>query len=98
MNKGELVAIVAEKSGITKKEAATAVETVFESISDALVKKDKVQMIGFGTFETRERAARTGRNPQTGQEIKIAASVIPAFKPGKALKEAVNAPKKGKKK
>ena len=98
MNKSQLVAKVAEKAGLTKKDAEKAVNGLFASVQEALVSGDKVQMIGFGTFETRERAARTGRNPQTGQEIKIAASVIPAFKPGKALKEAVNAPKKGKKK
>ena len=90
MNKTELVANVAEKAGLTKKDAEKAVNALFSSIEEALVKKDKVQMIGFGTFEVKERAARTGRNPQTGKEIEIPASLNPVFKAGKALKEAVN--------
>lgn len=100
MNKSELIAKVAEKSGITKKDAEKAVAGIFASIQEALVEGDKVQLIGFGTFEVRERAARMGRNPQSGEEIKIAAAKTPAFKPGKALKEAVNVKKaaKGKKK
>ena len=89
MNKTELVNEVAEKSGLTKKDAAKAVESVFEAIEGALAKGDKVTLIGFGNFEVRERAARKGRNPQTGKEIEIAASKVPAFKPGKALKDAV---------
>ena len=89
MNKTELVNAVAEQSGLTKKDAAKAVEAVFDSISGALTKGDKVQLIGFGNFEVRERAARTGRNPQTGEELKIEASKVPAFKAGKALKDAV---------
>lgn len=89
MNKTELVSAVAEKSEISKKDAAKAVDAVFASIEEALAKGDKVQLIGFGTFEVRERAARKGRNPQTGDEIEIPASKVPAFKPGKALKEAV---------
>ena len=94
MNKTELVANVAEKAGLTKKDAEKAVNALFSSIEEALVKKDKVQMIGFGTFEGKARAARTGRNPQTGDEIKIPASKNPVFKAGKALKEAVNKKKK----
>ena len=94
MNKTELVANVAEKAGLTKKDAEKAVNALFSSIEEALVKKDKVQMIGFGTFEVKARAARTGRNPQTGDEIKIPASKNSVFKAGKALKEAVNKKKK----
>ncbi|MCC3236658.1 HU family DNA-binding protein, partial [Pediococcus acidilactici] len=84
-NKAELVENVAKKTGLTKKDATAAVEAVFGSIQDDLKKGDKVQLIGFGTFEVRNRAARKGRNPQTGKEIEIAASKVPAFKPGKAL-------------
>ena len=76
--------------GLTKKDSEKALNSVIENISNALAKKDKVQLIGFGTFETRKRAARTGRNPQTGKELKIAASTVPAFKAGKALKDKVN--------
>ena len=90
MNKTELVANVAEKAGLTKKDAEKAVNALFSSVEEALVAQDKVQMIGFGTFEVKERAARTGRNPQTGKEIEIPASLNPVFKAGKALKEAVN--------
>ncbi|MUK89692.1 DNA-binding protein [Ornithinibacillus sp. L9] len=89
MNKTELVNAVAEKSELSKKDATKVVDAVFESISESLKNGDKVQLIGFGNFEVRERSARTGRNPQTGEEIQIAASKVPAFKPGKALKEAV---------
>ncbi|MDB8858456.1 HU family DNA-binding protein [Pediococcus acidilactici] len=88
-NKAELVENVAKKANLTKKDATAAVEAVFGSIQDDLKKGDKVQLIGFGTFEVRNRAARKGRNPQTGKEIEIAASKVPAFKPGKALKDAV---------
>ena len=90
MNKTELVANVAEKAGLTKKDAEKVVNALFSSIEEALVANDKVQMIGFGTFEVKERAARTGRNPQTGAEIAIPASKNPVFKAGKALKDAVN--------
>ena len=90
MNKTELVVAVAEKSALTKKDAAAAIDAVFASIGDALQAKQKVQLIGFGTFQTSERKARTGKNPQTGAVIKIAASTVPAFKAGKALKEKVN--------
>ncbi|RAS77271.1 HU family DNA-binding protein [Priestia endophytica] len=89
MNKTELVNAVATKSELTKQDAAKAVDALFKTISDTLSKEEKIQLIGFGTFEVRERAARTGRNPQTGEEMQIAASKVPAFKPGKELKEAV---------
>ncbi|AZB43344.1 MULTISPECIES: non-specific DNA-binding protein Hbs [Bacillaceae] len=89
MNKTELINAVAEASELSKKDATKAVESVFDTILDALKDGDKVQLIGFGNFEVRERAARKGRNPQTGEEIEIPASKVPAFKPGKALKDAV---------
>lgn len=89
MNRQELIASIAEKSGITKKDAETVLSATIASITEALKKGDKVQLVGFGTFEIRERAARTGRNPATGAEIKIAAAKTPAFKAGKALKDAV---------
>jgi DNA-binding protein HU-beta len=89
MNKTELINKVAELSELTKKDATKAVDAVFQSISDALQEGDKVQVIGFGNFEVRERAARKGRNPQTGEEIEISASKVPAFKPGKALKDVL---------
>ncbi|UII54644.1 HU family DNA-binding protein [Cytobacillus spongiae] len=89
MNKTELINAVAEASEISKKDATKAVDAVFETILNALKDGDKVQLIGFGNFEVRERAARKGRNPQTGEEIEISASKVPAFKPGKALKDAV---------
>ncbi len=91
MNKAELVAAVAEKTNFTKKDAEAAVNALIASIEEALVKGDKVQLIGFGTFETRERKARQGRNPRKPDEIiKIAASKASVFKAGKALKDAVN--------
>ena len=91
MNKAELVAAIAEKTEFTKKDAETALNAVIASIEEALVKGDKVQLIGFGTFETRERKARQGRNPRKpGEVIKIDASKAPVFKAGKALKDAVN--------
>jgi len=89
MNKTELIAKVAELTDFTKKDAQKAVEAVLEAITGALKAGENVQLIGFGNFEVRERAARKGRNPQTGKEINIAASKVPAFKPGKAFKEAV---------
>ncbi|AQS56662.1 MAG: HU family DNA-binding protein [Novibacillus thermophilus] len=89
MNKSELTAKVAEACNLTKKDASEAVDAVFDAITEALKAGEKVQLIGFGNFEVRERAARKGRNPQTGEEIDIAASKVPAFKPGKALKELV---------
>ncbi len=94
MNKADLVAKIASKAGMTKKDAEKAVNAFVASVQEALVKKDKVQLIGFGTFEVKERAARTGRNPQTGAPIKIAASKAPVFRVGKALKDAVNKKKK----
>ena len=89
-NKQELIAKVAESADLTKKDAEKAVNAVFASVSEFLAKGEKVQLIGFGTFETRERAAREGRNPQTNAVIKIEASKSPAFKAGKQLKELVN--------
>jgi DNA-binding protein HU-beta len=89
MNKTELVAKVAEKSNLTKKDAEKAISAVLSSIEEALSKGDKIQLVGFGTFEIRERAARKGRNPQTGEEINIAATRIPVFKAGKMLRDAV---------
>ena len=88
-NKQELIAKVAESADLTKKDAEKAVNAVFASVSEFHAKGEKVHLIGFGTFETRERAAREGRNPQTGDSIKIAATTVPAFKAGKALKDAV---------
>ncbi|MDQ0203436.1 MULTISPECIES: HU family DNA-binding protein [Pectinatus] len=90
MNKSELVASVAEQAGLTKKDAEKAVNAIFASVQDTLVKGEKVQIIGFGTFEVRARAARKGRNPQTGDTIEIPESKNPVFKAGKALKDAVN--------
>jgi len=89
LNKMELVAKVAEVAEVTKKDAEKAVNATFAAIEEALAAGDKVQLVGFGTFEVRDRAARIGRNPKTGDEIKIPATKVPAFKPGKALKERV---------
>lgn len=89
MNKSELVDLVAEKAEMTKKDSAKAVEAVLDSITEGLVRGDKVQLVGFGTFEVRSRKEREGRNPATGEKIKIKALKVPAFKPGKALKEKV---------
>lgn len=89
MNKTDLIEKVAERSEVSKKDAAKVVDVLFDSIKGALSSGDNVQLIGFGTFETRERSARKGRNPQTGQEINISASKVPAFKAGKTLKDAV---------
>lgn len=89
MNKTELIAAVAEKAGLSKKDADAAVAAVIDSIKESLAKGDKVQLIGFGTFEVRERAARTGLNPQTKETIQIAASKAPVFKAGKAFKDAL---------
>ncbi|MBN2907998.1 HU family DNA-binding protein [Polycladomyces sp. WAk] len=90
MNKSELVDRVAAATGKTKKESAQVVEAVLSTIAEALRNGEKVSLVGFGNFEVRERAARTGRNPQTGETIQIEASRVPAFRPGKQLKEAVN--------
>lgn len=90
MNKTQLIAAVAEKTGLTKVQAAKAVEAFTASVVDALKADDKVQVVGFGTFEAKKRPERIGRNPKTKAEIKIAASVAPAFKAGKAFKDALN--------
>ena len=90
MNKAELIAAIAAKTGETKKSAETTVNAMVDVITAALVKGDKVQLVGFGSFEVRKRAARKGRNPQTKEEIKIPASKAPVFKAGKALKDLVN--------
>lgn len=90
MNKTELVAAVAEKAALSKKDAEKAIAATIDAITGALTEGDKVQLVGFGTFEVREREARNGKNPRTGEIIKIAASKAPAFKAGKALKDAVN--------
>lgn len=88
-NKAELIEKVAAATELSKKDATAAVDAVFSAIQDALANGEKVQLIGFGNFEVRNRAERKGRNPQTNEEIIIPASKVPAFKPGKALKEAV---------
>lgn len=90
MNKTELVAAIAEKADISKKDAEGAVRAFTEVVTEELKKGEKIQLVGFGTFEVSERAARTGRNPQTGAEMKIPASKAPKFKAGKALKDEVN--------
>jgi DNA-binding protein HU-beta len=90
MNKSELINSVSEKSGLTKADTERAFKAFVETITDAMSKGDSISLIGFGTFLVRDRKARTGRNPRTGETIKIAASKIPAFKAGKALKDAVN--------
>ena len=90
MNKVDLVSAVAKQAELSKKDAGLAVEAVCDAISEALEKGDKVQLIGFGTFDVSERAAREGRNPRTGETMKIAASKAPRFKAGKALKDRVN--------
>lgn len=89
MNKTELVASIADKASITKKDAEKVLGAVLASVEEALAKNDKVQLVGFGTFEVRERSARSGRNPKTGEIIKIDAAKVPVFKAGKALKDAV---------
>ena len=94
MNKAELIAAVAEVAGLSKKDSEKAVNATFDSITSALEAGEKVSLVGFGAFDVKERAARMGRNPQTGAAIKIAASKAPVFKVGKALKDAVNKKKK----
>ncbi len=89
MNKTELVNAVAEKADFSKKDAEKAVAAVIESITDALTQGEKIQLVGFGTFEVRERAEKQGRNPRTGEAMTVPASKLPAFKAGKALKDAV---------
>ena len=90
MNKTDLINSVAEKAELTKADAGRALEAFFETVQKALKKGDDVSVVGFGTFTVRKRAARDARNPRTGETIKVAASMNPAFKPGKALKDAVN--------
>ena len=90
MNKTELVAAMAEKAELSKKDAESALKAFVDVVTDELKKGEKVQLVGFGTFAVKERAARTGRNPQTGKEITIAAAKVPSFRAGKALKDAVN--------
>ena len=90
MNKADLVDAIAEKSGLSKKDSEKALNSFIEVVSEELENNEKIQLVGFGTFEVRERAARTGRNPQTKEEIQIPASKAPAFKAGKALKDRVN--------
>lgn len=90
MNKSELVAAISTKTGDTKKNSEASLNAMIEVITEALVKEDKVQLVGFGSFEVRKRAARKGRNPQTKEEIKIPASKAPVFKAGKALKDSIN--------
>ena len=91
MNKTDLIAAVAEQASISKKDAEKAISAVISSITNAMAEGDKVQLVGFGTFEVSVRKAREGRNPQTKEVMKIAASKAPKFKPGKALKDTVNA-------
>ena len=90
MNKSELIDAIADNSGLSKADSGRALDAVISSVSGALKDNDQVTIVGFGTFLVRQRSARTGRNPQTGAEIQIAAANVPAFKPGKALKDAVN--------
>lgn len=91
MNKTELINAISEKSGLTKKDSELAFVAMLDAVTETLVSGDKVQIVGFGTFEVRERSARTGRDPRTNATIEIPASKAPAFKVGKALKDAVNA-------
>lgn len=89
MNKSDLINVVTEATELPKKDVTKTVDAVFEAIASALQSGDKVQLVGFGNFEVRERSARKGRNPQTGEEIEIPSSKVPAFKPGKALKDGI---------
>lgn len=98
MNKSELIDAVAAKTDLSKAAAGRAVEAVLDVIAETVAKHDAVSVIGFGTFEARKRAARNGKNPKTGEAIKIAATTVPAFKPGKAFKDKVASKKGGKKK
>ena len=91
MNKQELISVMSEKSELTKVDAEKALKAFIDVVTEEMKNKGKVQLVGFGTFETTERAARTGRNPQTGETIEIKASTAPKFKAGKALKDAINA-------
>ncbi|PRR77193.1 DNA-binding protein HU [Clostridium liquoris] len=90
MNKSELITSMAEKSKLTKKDAELALKAFIESVEETLEKGEKIQLVGFGTFETRNRAARIGRNPKTKEEITIPESTVPVFKPGKEFKDKVN--------
>ena len=90
MNKIELIAAVAEKADLSKKDAEAAINATVEAITEALSQQEKVQLVGFGSFEVKKRAARIGRNPKTKESIEIPASVVPVFKAGKALKDAVS--------
>lgn len=90
MNKSELVAAMAAKAGLTKKDAEAALKSFIDAITEELVKGEKVQVVGFGTFDVTERAAREGRNPQTGDKMQIPASKAPRFRAGKALKDSIN--------
>lgn len=90
MNKSELIDAIASAADLTKADAGRALDAVLDTVTNALKSGDQVTLVGFGTFLVKERAARTGRNPQTGKEIEIAASKVPSFKPGKAIKDAVN--------
>jgi DNA-binding protein HU-beta len=90
LNKADLISNMSEKAAISKKDAEKALNAFMDSVEEALVKGDKVQLVGFGSFEIRERAARKGRNPQTKEEITIKASKVPVFKAGKVLKDMVN--------
>ena len=90
MNKTELVAAMADKAGVSKKDAEASLKAFTEVVTEELKKGEKIQLVGFGTFEVSKRSARTGRNPRTGEEMKIKASKAPKFKAGKALKDAVN--------
>lgn len=89
MRKADFISKVADAAELSKAEAGRAVDAMIQTITEALQEGGSVSLVGFGTFETRQRAARTGRNPRTGEEIQIAASTVPAFKPGKALKDAL---------
>lgn len=90
MNKAQLIDAMSKETNLTKKDVESVLNSFVNQVSNALSKKEKVQLVGFGTFETRERAARTGKNPQTGEPLNIPACTAPAFKAGKALKEKVN--------
>jgi len=90
VNKAELVDAIAESADLSKASAARALDAMIDALTGAMKKGDSVSLVGFGTFSVKERAARTGRNPRTGEEIKIAAAKVPGFKPGKTLKDAVN--------
>jgi DNA-binding protein HU-beta len=90
VNKAELIDAIADSADLSKAAASRALDAVLNSVTDALKEGDQVSLVGFGTFAVKERAARTGRNPQTGEPMEIAAAKVPGFKPGKALKDAVN--------